>query len=111
MQWPGYNHLRIRNILFFFSSTGNPRTIQEIGHDIAYMYRSFIQVSAPEFSDSTLTACLQDNHAAFNPVEHNALRLGPGQVSFAHLRLLDIQFCDTTRECERWIADVSYVQS
>ncbi|KAE9406002.1 hypothetical protein BT96DRAFT_972214 [Gymnopus androsaceus JB14] len=96
VNFPGYNHLKIRRNLFFFSPNGNPRTIQEIGHDIATIYRTFIQ----------------DNYAAFNPAEHHALRLGPGpnQVTFGHLRLVDIQLCDVSEGCEQWVADVTYVQ-
>ncbi|KAJ3892509.1 hypothetical protein GG344DRAFT_64576 [Lentinula edodes] len=87
LQWPGYNHLQIVKKLFFFSHNGNPRTLMEVAHDIADIYRSFIH----EF------------HTAFNSAEHGAVRLGPNYVTFGHLRLLGMQLCNPSNG--DWIAD------
>ncbi|KAF9076484.1 hypothetical protein BDP27DRAFT_1313412 [Rhodocollybia butyracea] len=86
LNWPGYNHLQIRKKLFFFNHTGGSRTLLEVAHDIAEIYRAFIHrchASAP----------------------------GPNAITFGHLRLLRMQLCDIIEDCERWVADVTYVQS
>ncbi|KAJ4472202.1 hypothetical protein J3R30DRAFT_3523867 [Lentinula aciculospora] len=97
LNWPGYNFLQFSKQLFFFTPTGNPRTLIEVAHDITDIYRTFIH----------------EYHAAFNSAEHGAVRLGPDCVTFGHLRLLGMQLCNVSSsgEFERWTADVSYVKT
>ncbi|KAG5644515.1 hypothetical protein DXG03_008257 [Asterophora parasitica] len=86
--WPGYQHLKWRDEIVFVHPNGMPLTVGHMASQVASLWRRFYQKHGKD-------------------MRGHGIQLGANQISFNHLRLLQVY----SNDGRTWQAEVSYVMS